>query len=59
MTIRTRKLAAAVLLVVPLLLSGAAGGQAQTTRTRGLMQEKLAHAQRVLAALTTSDYGLL
>jgi cytochrome c556 len=32
---------------------------AQTARTARLMREKLLHAQRILAALTTSDYGLL
>ena len=42
-----------------LLLAGAADGHAQTARTGRLMQEKLTHAQRILAALTTSNYGLL
>ena len=32
---------------------------AQTVRTGRLMREKLVHAQRILAALTTSDYTLL
>ena len=59
MTTRTRQLARVALLLFPLLLSGAAEGHAQTARTRGLMQEKLTHAQRILAALTTSNYGLL
>lgn len=34
-------------------------GSAQTVRTGRLMREKLLHSQRVLAALTTSDYALL
>lgn len=59
MTTRTRRFARVALLLVPLLLSGAADGHAQTARTGRLMQEKLAHAQRILAALTTSDYALL
>jgi len=59
MTIHTGRLARVVALLFPLLLSGAADGHAQTARTRPLMQEKLAHAQRILAALTTSNYGLL
>jgi hypothetical protein len=59
MTIRTCRLARVVLLPVLLLLAGAADGHAQTARTRPLMQEKLAHAQHILAALTTSNYGLL
>jgi hypothetical protein len=32
---------------------------AQTVRTGRLMREKLVHSQRILAALVTSDYGLL
>ena len=32
---------------------------AQTVRTGRLMREKLLHAQRILGALTTSDYTLL
>jgi len=59
MRTRTRRLARVVLLPVLLLLTGAAGGYAQTARTGRLMQEKLTHAQRILAALTTSDYALL
>jgi len=59
MTIRIRHLARVVLLPVLLLLAGAANGHAQTARTGRLMQEKLTHAQRILAALTTSDYALL
>ena len=59
MTRRTGTLARVVLLLVPLVLSGVDGVQAQTARTHRLMQEKLSHAQRILEALTTSDYGLL
>ena len=46
-----------VLTIVMLLLAGAA--PAQTARTGPMMREKLVHAQRVLEALTTSDYGML
>lgn len=45
--------------VVLALLGGASDAAAQTARTRRVMQDKLAHAQRILAALTTSDYALL
>ena len=38
---------------------GAASADAQTARTRRVMQDKLAHAQHILAALTTSNYTLL
>jgi hypothetical protein len=41
------------------LLLGAVCADAQTARTGALMQEKLLHSQRILAALTTSDYTLL
>jgi cytochrome c556 len=41
------------------LLLAAGATDAQTARTGRLMREKLLHAQRVLAALTTSDYTLL
>ena len=44
--------AAVCLLVAP-------SADAQTVRTGRLMHEKLLHAQRILAALTTSDYALL
>ena len=46
-------------LVVSILLTGALGAGAQTPRTGRLMREKLLHAQRILAALTTSDQALL
>ena len=44
-------------IVILLLAAGAA--PAQTARTGQLMREKLGHAQRVLQALTTSDYAML
>ena len=59
MTTHIRRLARVALLLVPLLFSGAPDVHAQTARTGRLMQEKLTHAQRILAALTTSDYALL
>jgi len=37
----------------------ASSADAQTVRTGRLMQEKLLHSQRILAALTTSNYDLL
>ena len=37
----------------------AAGASAQTARTGPMMREKLVHAQRVLEALTTSNYETL
>ena len=40
-----------------LLFVGTASSQ--TARTGRLMREKLQHSQRILAALVTSDYGLL
>ena len=46
-------------LAVSALLLGARCADAQTARTGALMQEKLFHSQRILAALTTSDYTLL
>jgi len=41
------------------MLLGATYAGAQTARTGRLMREKLQHSQRILAALTTSDYTLL
>jgi cytochrome c556 len=41
------------------VLFGAGFAGAQTARTGPLMREKLQHSQRILAALTTSDYALL
>jgi hypothetical protein len=39
--------------------TAATAASAQTARTSRLMREKLLHSQRVLAALTTSDYTLM
>ena len=47
-----------VLSIVVLLLA-AGTASAQTARTGQMMREKLDHAQRVLQALTTSDYAML
>lgn len=41
------------------VLLAASVASAQTARTSRLMREKLLHSQRILAALTTSDYALL
>lgn len=46
-------------LIVSMVLIGANVADAQTARTGRLMREKLLHSQRILAALTTSDYALL
>ena len=46
-------------LVLAGMLLAAGGASAQTARTGRLMREKLLHSQRILAALTTSDYALL
>ena len=46
-------------LIVSALLLGVTVADAQTARTGRLMQEKLLHSQRILAALTTSNYALL
>jgi hypothetical protein len=47
----------ALTFVMMLLAGGTAG--AQTARTAGMMREKLVHTQRVLEALTTSNYDML
>ena len=57
MTTRPGVLVVASTLSALLACTTAAG--AQTARTGTLMREKLLHSQRILAALTTSDYGLL
>jgi hypothetical protein len=49
----------AVLLSAALVLTFAGAAASQTARTARLMREKLQHSQRILAALVTSDYGLL
>lgn len=41
------------------LLLAAAGAYGQTARTGRLMREKLQHSQRILEAVTTSDWALL
>jgi cytochrome c556 len=48
-----------ITLLIALLLACAGISSAQNARTGPLMREKLLHAQRILAGLTTSDYGLL
>jgi cytochrome c556 len=47
-----------VLSIVMLLIATTAA-HAQTARTGPMMREKLLHTQRVLEALTTSDYDML
>jgi len=42
-----------------LLVTTSSGSAKQTAATGRLMREKLTHAQRVLEALTTSNYALL
>jgi len=45
---------------ISIVLMGASGSaMPQTTATGRLMREKLTHAQRLLEALTTSNYALL
>lgn len=44
---------------VSFLLLLSVGADAQTARTGRMMQEKLVHSQRILAALTTSNYTQL
>jgi cytochrome c556 len=48
-----------IVVVAGIFLTVAGISTAQTARTARLMREKLQHSQRILAALTTSDYGLL
>ncbi len=48
-----------VVVAAGICLTLAGVSTAQTARTPRLMREKLLHSQRILAALTTSDYGLL
>jgi hypothetical protein len=45
--------------LVAALLFGAVCADAQTARTGRLMREKLQHSQRILAALTTSNWAQL
>jgi hypothetical protein len=49
----------AIACATALLLISAATAHSQTLRTRRVMREKLAHTQRILEALTTSDLALL
>ena len=49
----------AVMLSAVFALTFAGAASSQTARTGLLMREKLQHSQRILAALVTSDYGLL
>jgi hypothetical protein len=48
-----------VVVAAGILLAVASISTAQSARTARLMREKLLHSQRILAALTTSDYALL
>ena len=52
----TRQLGLATMVMV---LMGAGGLYAQTARTAPMMREKLVHSQRVLEALTTSNFDML
>jgi len=52
-----KKLAAS--LVVSLLLLPQAAARGQTARTPGVMRSKLAHTQKILEALMTSNYAVL
>jgi len=54
-----RKIRDIVILSVGMALACAGVSSAQSARTARLMREKLMHSQRILAALVTSDYGLL
>ena len=56
---KPRKIRDIVILSVGMALACAGVSSAQTARTARLMREKLAHSQRILTALVTSDYGLL
>lgn len=58
----TRQLANRIILLVmlaPLVVSSLGASSMQTTATGRVMRQKLPHAQRILEALTTSDYALL
>ena len=48
-----------IVLGVALLFAAVTAAPAQSARTSRLMREKLLHSQRILAALTTSDYALM
>ena len=46
-------------LAIGFVLLAAGVASAQTPRTGAVMREKLAHSQKILEALTTSNYALL
>lgn len=46
-------------LIIAVLALSASEAGAQTARTGRVMREKLQHSQRILQALTTSDWALL
>ena len=46
-------------LTIAIVVLCACNASAQTARTGRLMREKLQHSQRILTAVTTSDWGLL
>jgi hypothetical protein len=48
-----------IVLGVAFLFAAVSAVSAQSARTSRLMREKLLHSQRILAALTTSDYTLM
>ena len=48
-----------IVVLLVLIVGLAPAAPAQTTATGRLMREKLAHTQRILEALTTSNYDLL
>ena len=58
MTNQLRRLSG-VTLVAAIILGAGTAGRAQTAATGRMMREKLAHAQRLLEALTTSNYAML
>jgi cytochrome c556 len=47
------------LMIVVVLAAAGSGPHGQTPKTGRMMRDKLAHAQRILEALTTSNYALL
>ena len=59
MTMKRGVKRAVAVAAVTVLIMGSSGSAMQTAATGRLMREKLTHAQRVLEALTTSDYALL
>jgi hypothetical protein len=59
MTMKMRVKRAVVLVAAAVVAMASSGSAMQTAATGRLMREKLTHAQRVLEALTTSNYALL